>query len=188
MTPNTRPFSADDLSISFPFQTSSKVPSWLLILWSVIIPGLAIAFLALAMPSGTESYRRSFRLRANWKRRLYCLNTALLGLGLSYATALLITNGLKNLLGRPRPDLISRCNIDTDRIEEFRIGPGNSLLDWRVCRNRAVGAAHALNEGDVRDGFRSFPSGHASRTFPLQPLSLPRNISLTGRLQCRSLD
>lgn len=168
MTPNTRPFSADDLSISFPFQTSSKVPSWLLILWSIIIPGLAIAFLTLAMPSGTESFRSG----ANWKRRLYCLNTALLGLGLSYATALLITNGLKNLLGRPRPDLISRCNIDTDRIEEFRIGPGGSLLSWGVCRNRAVsGAAHVLNEGDVRDGFRSFPSGHASCMSPPQPLS-----------------
>lgn len=162
MTPNTRPFSPNDLSISFPFQTRSKVPSWLLILWSIIIPGLAIAFLTLVMPSSTESYKQSFRSATGLKRRLYCLNTALLGLGLSYATALLITNGLKNFLGRPRPDLISRCNIDTARINDFRIGPGD-LLDWTVCKTRSIdGGVNALNEGDLRDGFRSFPSGHAS--------------------------
>jgi membrane-associated phospholipid phosphatase len=80
--------------------------------------------------------------------------------------ALLITNGLKNLLGRPRPDLISRCHIDPNDLEaikQWTIGPGK-LLDWRICKAVSKGStlAGALNEADIRDGFRSFPSGHCS--------------------------
>jgi membrane-associated phospholipid phosphatase len=85
---------------------------------------------------------------------------------MSIAIAVLVTNGLKNLLGRPRPDLISRCDLNRDDISKYTIGPGE-LLDWRICRSRAIAkgsVAGALDESDVRDGFRSFPSGHCSST------------------------
>jgi membrane-associated phospholipid phosphatase len=183
VTPNTRPFRATDPDISFPFQTAAKIPSWLLVFCSVIIPGVVIALLSLTVPSNTQSYAQSFRTAQGWKRRLYCLNTAWLGLGLSIATAILITNGLKNLLGRPRPDLLSRCNLNQDDIDKFSIGQ-NHLLDWRICRNRNVAAgtiSSALDESDVRDGFRAFPSGHCSSLSPS-----PSRRSNSDKEQCRS--
>lgn len=166
VTPNARPFSATDPDISFPFQTKPKIPSWLLVFCSVIVPAAAIAVLSLVIPSNTQSYAQSFRTAQGWKRRLYCLNTAWLGLGLSLAAAILITDGLKNLAGRPRPDLLSRCNLDPADIDKYTVGK-NNLLDWHICKN--IGASGsvkgALDESDVRDGFRSFPSGHCSMSF-----------------------
>lgn len=145
------------------------------------MPGLAIALLTLVLPSSpspfppppSESDRgASPTPRPGWvSRRLYCLNTAWLGLGLAIAISMLVTDGLKNLLGRPRPDLISRCNIDESLIKRYTIGPGE-LLDWRVCRSHAVARGSltgVLDEADLRDGFRSFPSGHCSCLLPRFP-------------------
>ncbi|KAI5819651.1 phosphatidic acid phosphatase type 2/haloperoxidase [Pyronema omphalodes] len=165
VVPNTRPFSLDDISIQFPFQTAAKIPTWLLLVCSVLIPILVILLLTLALPSPRPLTGRLNGL----KRKLYCLNTAWLGLALSLTMAILITNGLKNLLGRPRPDLISRCHIDPNDVEAIKkwtIGPGK-LLDWRICQTVSKGStlAGALNEADIRDGFRSFPSGHCSMSF-----------------------
>ena len=132
------------------------------------MPGLAIAVLTLVLPTPSPSKldrSASSTPHSSWtSRRLYCLNTAWLGLGLAIAISMLVTNGVKNLVGRPRPDLISRCNIDESLIGRYTIGPGE-LLDWRVCRTHNVtksSLAGVLDEADLRDGFRSFPSGHCS--------------------------
>jgi len=79
---------------------------------------------------------------------------------------MLVTDGLKNLIGRPRPDLLARCDVDPRRINESLIGPAG-LLDWTVCINRDFpkGSVGGLDESDVKDGFRSFPSGHSSTSF-----------------------
>ncbi|KAF8249253.1 acid phosphatase/Vanadium-dependent haloperoxidase [Wilcoxina mikolae CBS 423.85] len=167
ITPNSRPFSVNDITIQFPFQTKPKIPSWLLIVCSIIIPALAIGFLTLTLPSRSQSYRKSFTSLQGWKRRFYCLNTALLGLGMAIAIAMIVTDVLKNLLGRPRPDLLSRCNLNHDEIPKFIVGPGE-LLDWKVCRSYTTAkgsVSGALDESDLRDGFRSFPSGHCSMSF-----------------------
>jgi diacylglycerol diphosphate phosphatase/phosphatidate phosphatase len=73
---------------------------------------------------------------------------------LSFAIALLITSFItdfiKNAAGRPRPDLIARCNPS----------PGtqpNKLVTIDVCLETAHHKLH--------DGWRSFPSGHASFSF-----------------------
>jgi len=42
--------------------------------------------------------------------RLWELNCGILGLFLAQGAAFVITGSLKNLVGKPRPDLISRCN------------------------------------------------------------------------------
>ncbi|KAI5780393.1 phosphatidic acid phosphatase type 2/haloperoxidase [Geopyxis carbonaria] len=159
--PSTRPFDPSSASISYPFQTRTKIPTWLLVLLAVILPGILIALLTLFSP----------RSGAGWRARIYSLNTAWLGLGLSIATAMLVTDGLKNLCGRPRPDLLARCSVDSTLLNSYTIGP-RSLVTWDVCRtkqiagNKALGSDDgALNEGDLRDGFRSFPSGHASMSF-----------------------
>ena len=44
------------------------------------------------------------------RRKLGEWNAEWMGLGLSLAIALLIANGTKNLIGKPKPDLLARCN------------------------------------------------------------------------------
>ena len=54
----------------------------------------------------------------------------------------------ENCVGRPRPDLFDRCQPPADLTEN----PLHSLTSWTVCTRTDL----------LQDGFRSFPSGHAS--------------------------
>ncbi|KAI9776863.1 MAG: hypothetical protein M1839_009311 [Geoglossum umbratile] len=61
-----------------------------------------------------------------------------------------LTDIIKNSVGRPRPDLISRC-------KPAKGTPEHKLLNIEVCTETE---GHTL-----RDGWRSFPSGHSSFAF-----------------------
>lgn len=87
-----------------------------------------------------------------------------MGLALSLATAFMITQGMKLLFGKPRPDLLSRCRPDLSRLESAAINPivgaefnaAWVLVTDAICTN--------TDEDIMKDGFKSFPSGHASCT------------------------
>ncbi|RDL36956.1 uncharacterized protein BP5553_04389 [Venustampulla echinocandica] len=61
-----------------------------------------------------------------------------------------ITNVVKNAVGRPRPDLISRCKPAATAASDV-------LVDISVCTQ--------TNHHVLHDGWRSFPSGHSSFAF-----------------------
>ena len=90
-----------------------------------------------------------------------------MGLALALASAFMITQGMKNLFGKPRPDLLSRCqpDLDASSIANHTLGgfgdpvlSGGVLVAWQICQqsDRAM----------LDDGFQSFPSGHASSELP----------------------
>lgn len=88
-------------------------------------------------------------------------NTGWMGLALSLAMAFMVTQGMKLLFGKPRPDFLSRCQPDLSRISEFTVNPigddFNSnwvLVTSGICTNE--------NDDILQDGFKSFPSGHSS--------------------------
>lgn len=87
-----------------------------------------------------------------------------MGLALSLATAFMITQGMKNLFGKPRPDLLSRCQPDLDRIQEFAVNKIGEVFNenWVL-----VSADICTNDDEdiLKDGFKSFPSGHSSCKF-----------------------
>eukprot|EP00897_Mesotaenium_endlicherianum_P001464 jgi/Mesen1/1345/ME000013S00835 len=70
-------------------------------------------------------------------------------LGWAVALTWIITNAAKSAIGRPRPDFFARC---------FPDGIAKFLPDGDADCSGGV-------SGDVRDGRRSFPSGHSSLTF-----------------------
>lgn len=87
-----------------------------------------------------------------------------MGLGLSYALAFFITQGMKNLFGVARPDLLARCQPDLSRltsssIDNFAAGFNSQwiLIDYTICTQ--------TDSSILNDGFRSFPSGHASSSW-----------------------
>jgi len=74
---------------------------------------------------------------------------SLLKIGSIFLTTF-ITDVVKNAVGRPRPDLISRCKPVTTT-------PKDVLVDISVCTE--------TDHHTLHDGWRSFPSGHSSFAF-----------------------
>ncbi|KAK7988185.1 lipid transporter atnI [Apiospora arundinis] len=162
ITPNRRPFSLQDPNISFPFTVKETVDSKLLLICNAIIPIVVILFVALVFVPG-NTVPKGTPKSLIWKRKLWELHTGWLGLALSLTGAWFITSGTKNLCGKPRPDLLSRCQPDLDNLQQYIIGGtanvGNltglgQLVSANICKNPDVKL--------LEDGFRSYPSGHSS--------------------------
>ena len=124
-----------------------------------MIPGVIVFIVSLFIGVGPTSGKPASRTKL-WKRKLWEWNAGWMGLGLSLAIAFLITDGTKNLVGKPRPDLLGRCNPDLSRLLSSAVGgigdqvdEGINLVSWTICRNPG---------STLDDGFRSFPSGHSS--------------------------
>lgn len=77
-------------------------------------------------------------------------HVTVLGLFISLILTSFLTNVVKNSVGRPRPDLISRCKPRNDTAQ-------HSLVTIEVCTETDHHILH--------DGWRSFPSGHSSFAF-----------------------
>ncbi|EPS26336.1 hypothetical protein PDE_01272 [Penicillium oxalicum 114-2] len=162
--PNQHAFYLSDPSISYPYKENETVSTAALILASVLAPAVIVFVGAIFVPGtaavgGPKPAMSQLLLRKFWE-----WNAGWLGLGLALASTWTATQGLKTLLGRPRPDLLGRCNPDTSNIAQYivsglggQISGAPSMVDWRICRNQ---------DRTLRiDGFSSFPSGHASFSF-----------------------
>lgn len=106
-----------------------------------------------------------------WRRKLWEWNIGWMGLALSLATAFMITQGMKLMFGKPRPDLLSRCQPNLDRIGEFLVNPvvKNVLPqnpNWVLVTSGICTNPDTSRGGELMDGFKSFPSGHSSCTSP----------------------
>jgi membrane-associated phospholipid phosphatase len=83
---------------------------------------------------------------------------------LGLASAFLITEGLKNLAGKPRPMFLAVCDPDLSEqsLARYQVGGlGTSLgsavpivVDWHICRN--------TDSSQMGNAFSSWPSGHSS--------------------------
>ncbi|KAJ6142858.1 Phosphatidic acid phosphatase type 2/haloperoxidase, partial [Penicillium samsonianum] len=170
-SPNHHPFSLTDPTISYPL-SKETVTNTTLIIVGLFAPAIIIFLLswllvpAKATSSSTPtSSSNPNPLAAQYiRRKFWEWNVGWMGLALAVASTWSATQGLKALIGKPRPDLLARCNPDLARIAEFTVGGlGESvrgaatLVSWEICRDQS---------NSLRlDGFASFPSGHASFSF-----------------------
>ena len=120
-------------------------PALIIVFWTLVIDGLFSHTQATA-DEGTGRRIGRYRL----KDRLWELNCGILGLVLSEGMAFVITGTFKNAVGKPRPDLIDRCQPKAGSTDPTPFGLSNST----ICTQ--------TDEAILKDGFRSFPSGHAS--------------------------
>ncbi|KZF26075.1 PAP2-domain-containing protein [Xylona heveae TC161] len=154
-------FSLRNYTLQYPYAVHERVPVPLVVLVAIVCPIVIIAIITLVI-DGLFSHDKSIAPSNNGKRflggkyrfkdRLWEFNCGVLGLLLSEAAAFTITGALKNATGKPRPDLIDRCkpNVQTDP-QPF------GLSNITICTQ----TDHAI----LKDGFRSFPSGHSSSAF-----------------------
>ncbi|KAL9671765.1 hypothetical protein QQ045_009338 [Rhodiola kirilowii] len=124
---------------------SNTVPVWAVPIYSVLLPMVVFLFVY---------YRR---------RDVYDLHHAILGLFFSVLITAVMTDAIKDAVGRPRPDFFWRCFPD-----------GKDVYD-------ALGNVICHGDKDViKEGHKSFPSGHTSWSFAgLGFLSL----YLSGKIQ-----
>jgi len=202
-TPKTRPFalpeslfsgSSKDAGYSYsgiPVLTpnpspASRVPTGALMVLSIAAPIIIITLSMLFLrnfPSRTS-------IKLSYRPRCRLLNLTLLGLLTSLAVTLLLTETLKNIVGKQRPDFWGRCGgvvTNPEMVAKYTVdthGPaGVRMVTWEICRSYwssqdqdldlgdkieqvagDVGGKH-MTRAELRDGWRSFPSGHASLSF-----------------------
>ncbi|TGZ84741.1 PAP2-domain-containing protein, partial [Ascodesmis nigricans] len=142
LEPFHRHFSLSDQRIQYPHADPERVPVSVCILLSAGLPLVFIICggLIRSTPSTLE--------RAASKSQL--IHLGILGLFLSLMSATFVTDLIKNLYGRPRPDLLARCKPAPGT-------PETGLVEWTVCTE--------THHHTLHDGWRSFPSGHSSFAF-----------------------
>lgn len=160
VTPNHRPFSPVDPDISFPYVEHEKISTGLLLTIALVIPAIITALVTLVFPPG-PGVSRGTPKSLMWRKKLWEWNTAWMGLALALATTFFFTEGLKNVIGKPRPDLLSRCNLDPATVQQYALGGEGSLLPlWNLLVSST--ACRQSDASKLNDGFASFPSGHSS--------------------------
>lgn len=132
-----REFSLTDTSLQHTYAVHERVPVWLLGVVAVLVPALIIAGFALGV-----------------SRSVWDLHNGLLGFVLANALTVTVTTILKVTVGRPRPDVIDRCQPRAGAANGVPYGLVTDLICTVPTTNKTL-----------RDGFRSFPSGHASTAF-----------------------
>lgn len=144
---------------SFPHVLDETVSPRSLVIATVLVPVVVIVFVSLVFVPGVSApygIKRSFI----WRRKLWELYASLLSYGLGMASQWFITNGLKNICGKPRPDLLARCQPDIQNVASYVVGgianitSNGQLVDATICTNTDTSL--------LNDGFRSYPSGHSS--------------------------
>ncbi|OQN95380.1 hypothetical protein B0A48_18615 [Cryoendolithus antarcticus] len=159
ITPYQRPFSLLDLSLSFPFKTE-QISITVLGIVSLIGPAAVIAVVTLLFVPGPQ-YSRQLSRRKLISLKLWELEKGLAGLALSVATAFFVTQGMKNMFGKPRPNSMGMCMPDLTNVQAHAIGGyGQGISDRWVLVNSSICTQTDISV--LRDAFRSFPSGHCS--------------------------
>ena len=160
--PYHRPFSLLDLSISFP-NGGDEISTAVLVIVSLIAPAIIIFLVTVVLIPPPNTRRRSSSLNF-WKTKLWEINAGWLGLGLSFVLAFMLTQGIKNLFGKPRPDLLSRCLPDLSNVAANTLGGFGqdisarwTLVSSTICTQ--------TDQKVLDEGFRSFLSGHSSMSW-----------------------
>ncbi|KAK7511567.1 PAP2 domain-containing protein [Phyllosticta citriasiana] len=160
ISPYHRPFSLLNLDIAFPHDNSETIPTWLLVVLGLIVPAAFIFLVCLFFVPGPTANKQTPQSLI-WRRKFWELNAGYMGLGLSLASTFLLTQGMKNLFGMPRPDLLSRCQPDLANVGDYVVGGyGQDISDRWTLVNSAI--CQQTDKSTLDDGFRSFPSGHSS--------------------------
>ncbi|KAI1621417.1 PAP2 domain protein [Exophiala viscosa] len=155
VTPFAQHFSLNNIYIQYPYAIHERVPIQLALIISGLFPAVVIAVYSLFIDGLFSHYRGTTRKRSRYSfsDRLWELHCGWLGLLLAQGAAFVITGTLKNLCGRPRPDLIDRCQPGPGSADGVPYG----LVTKAICTQ--------TDAAIMQDGFRSFPSGHSSSSF-----------------------
>ncbi|KAK2591857.1 hypothetical protein QQS21_010436 [Conoideocrella luteorostrata] len=143
----------------FPFTEEETVPAWLAAVICGLFPVIAIFIVSLVLVPGSTVPKNTSKAYI-WKRKLWELHVGWLGLLMAVGSAFFFVSGIKNMCGKPRPDLLSRCEPDLANAAKYLVGGvtgaynGSKLYSGDICKQKDL--------SKLDDGFRSYPSGHSA--------------------------
>ncbi|GAM86990.1 hypothetical protein ANO11243_050110 [Dothideomycetidae sp. 11243] len=155
-----RPFTLSDASIAFPLK-----PDIVSLPLAGVVSGVGpVVVIALScLLSAFVRHHRALERGANvFRRAAWEVNVGWLGLAFALATTLFITSGLKDMVGKPRPDLLARCVPDLANIEKYAVGGLGTTLDSEAALLVSSAICQQTDNKVLYDGFAAFPSGHSS--------------------------
>lgn len=129
-------YSVQDLRLQYSYTPNETFPIWQLVFITIVCPPIVFFIISCV------DARRVSKFRVLWDT--FAGLTALCG---SMATQILIVCVLKNTLGLPRPDFLDRCQ------PSIVFGMGT------------ITECTSIDDRLLREGFRTFPSGHSSTAF-----------------------
>ncbi|GAA6040651.1 hypothetical protein JCM8097_008087 [Rhodosporidiobolus ruineniae] len=130
-----REFSLTDTSLQHTYATKERITFGECIVYAGVVPAVCIILVA-----------------AIWRRSFWDAHNGVLGLLLSVALTTVFTQVVKICVGRPRPDIIDRCQPLSGAANKAVYG---LAVAAEICTTD-------INSHVMLDGFRSFPSGHSS--------------------------
>ncbi|KAK3380869.1 phosphatidic acid phosphatase type 2/haloperoxidase [Podospora didyma] len=133
--PFHRMFSLHDLRISFPHAEVERVPLTHDFVYALFIP--LIFMLAYSFAASASPHKH---------------HVTVLGFAIGLILTSFLTDVIKNMVGRPRPDLLARCLP-------------NPKLDSSSAPLVSIDVCTQTHHHTLHDGWRSFPSGHTSFAF-----------------------
>lgn len=153
--PEPLPFLEQDLTLSYALTRPETIPIWLLFVLSISVPASFIVLGHLY-----HAYKRRGSFRTTLKSFLWCQLGVLQALAIVFS----ITNLLKTMTGRQRPNFFALCNYagynDAITSGDFTSYFANTVFgafgDLKKCQS---------DFSDVAESLRSFPSGHSSISF-----------------------
>lgn len=159
--PRIQDFSLNDPQISKRHYQNNQTafPVAVLFLSSIILP----LFLSVATTYFNQQVYSKKQLY--WNLHVSCLSTLT-----ANSLQVFVVSILKNLVGKPRPDFISRCMPDYNIL----LPTPSRTADVSICRNNARGRI-------LQQGFQSYPSGHAavvSTNFMMLFVLLAKNLKV----------
>lgn len=156
--PRKTDFSIYDITLMHAYVPENKTyaPIGYLIIITAIVSPIIIVVVSY-FTSKKETFKRKY-----WD--VHCALLALLG---SVALQLAVVVIMKNTSGVPRPDFLKRC------LPNYYLAPvQDTLATMQICLQG--------NKALINEGFRSFPSGHASTIFAAQTVM---GLYLAGKLR-----
>ena len=93
---------------------------------------------------------------------LWEIHAGLLGLCASLAITLFVTSGLKDMVGKPRPNLLARCQADLSNVSQYVVGGFGNALNSEAESLVTSAICKQANQRLLDDSFAAFPSGHSS--------------------------
>jgi hypothetical protein len=140
-------FALTNTSLQYPYTNHERIPVYLLIILTGLCPAIIVSIYALLIedmpfrrPQSTYEKQPAYE----WRRRLWEVHSGVLALVTAQGFAYLTVTALKNITGKPRPDLIARCLPRTGASDEVPFG----LVSVKVCSQQ--------DHGILKDGWLNY--------------------------------
>lgn len=137
--PFNRQFKLNDPTIQHPFATVERVSGPMCLVIAAVVPLIVMTLVTFVKHRNQKDHA--------W----HLLQVSLLAVALTVSVDGVITDVLKNWVGRPRPDFLARCGAKSGTPTDF-------FVDVQVC-------TAPMGYRVLTDGMRSTPSGHSSISF-----------------------